>query len=91
MKNDDVHERICAVDDPACWFKAAYGCLFQPNPFLFTLWIIGLAGKAALMVPKPKKGHAGGCPVCRAWKIAEYVWYLSGAWFKFFDIFTVCS
>lgn len=24
MKNEDVHERICVVDDPAGWFKAAY-------------------------------------------------------------------
>lgn len=31
------------------------GRLFQPNPFLFTLWIIGLVGNAALVVPKPKK------------------------------------
>ena len=31
------------------------GCLFQPNPFLFTLWIMGLVGKATLVVPKPKK------------------------------------
>lgn len=44
------------------------GRLFQPNPFLFTLWIIGQVGKAALVVPKPKKGNAGGCPACRAWK-----------------------
>lgn len=47
------------------------GRLFQPNPFLFTLWIIGLVGKAALVVPKPKKAHAGGCPACRAWKIVD--------------------
>ena len=31
------------------------GRLFQPNPFLFTLWIMGRVGKAALVVPKPKK------------------------------------
>lgn len=48
------------------------GRLFQPNPFLFTLWIIGRVGKAALVVPQPKKGHAGGCPACRAWKIVEH-------------------
>lgn len=24
VKNEDVHERICVVDDPAGWFKAAY-------------------------------------------------------------------
>lgn len=48
------------------------GCLFQPNPFLFTLWIIELVGKAALVVPKPKKVHAGGCPACRARKIVEH-------------------
>lgn len=47
------------------------GRLFQPNPFLFTLWIIGLVGKAALIVPKPKQAHAGGCPACRAWKIMD--------------------
>lgn len=24
VKNEDVHERICVVDNSACWFKAAY-------------------------------------------------------------------
>lgn len=59
------------------------GRLFQPNPFLFTPWIIELVGKAALVVPKPKKGHAGGCPACRARKIVEHFWYLPNVFFSF--------
>lgn len=47
------------------------GCLFQPNPFLFTLWIIWLLGTAALVVLRPRKIHAGGYPPCGAWKIEE--------------------
>lgn len=65
------------------------GRLFQPNPFLFTLWIIGLVGKAALVEPKPKKAHAGGCPACRAWKLwiphkcnVFFFFYISPFWAK---------
>lgn len=47
--------------------------LFQPNPFLLTLWIRGLVGRATLVAENPRKGRAGGCPACRAQEIVEYM------------------
>lgn len=45
------------------------GRLLQPNPFLFTLWIIRLIGKAALVQLKPAGTRAGGRPEYRARKV----------------------
>lgn len=45
------------------------GRLLQPNPFLFTLWIIRLLGKAALVQLKPAGTLAGGRPEYRARRV----------------------
>lgn len=66
MKNADEHERISAVDDPACWFKAAYRESVPAKSIFIHPEDYRTVGKAALVALKPNRGHAGGFPACRA-------------------------
>lgn len=60
------------MDDPACWFKAAYWEFVQAKSIFIHPVDYRTLGKAALVVSKPNEGHAGGCTACRAWKIVEH-------------------
>lgn len=60
------------MDDPACWFKAAYWESVPAKSIFIHPVDYRTLGKAALVVSKPNEGHAGGCTACRAWKIVEH-------------------
>lgn len=60
------------MDDPACWFKAAYWESVPSKSIFIHPVDYRTLGKAAHVVSKPNESHAGGCPACRAWKIVEH-------------------